>query len=75
MLQMLDVIMFKPLLSGYPHKVYRFMKRCQSLTSMSKRGFYPLFIAVGEASFKETTISKAFGVTSLLPLNPDMILK
>jgi hypothetical protein len=45
MLQPLDVIMFKTLSSGYLHEVYRFMERCQGLTSMSKQDFYPLFMA------------------------------
>jgi hypothetical protein len=67
--------MFKPLWSGYSHEVSRFMERYQGLTSMSKQGFYPLFIAAWEASFKETTILKAFEATGLLPFNPEVILK
>jgi hypothetical protein len=74
-LQPLDVVMFKPLSSGYPHEVSRFVERCQGLTSMSKRDFYPLFMAAWEASFKETTILRSFEVTGLLPFNPEVILK
>ena len=42
---------------------------------MSKRDFYPLFMAAWEASFKETTILKAFEATGLSPFNPEVILK
>ncbi|KAF2825177.1 hypothetical protein CC86DRAFT_276081, partial [Ophiobolus disseminans] len=52
-----------------------FMERCQGLTSMSKRDFYPMFIAAWEASFKKKTILKAFEATSISPLNPKVILK
>jgi hypothetical protein len=44
-LQPLDVIMFKPFSSGYSNQVAAFMERCQELTSMSKRDFYPMFMA------------------------------
>jgi hypothetical protein len=42
---------------------------------MSKRDFYPMFIAAWEALFKKETILKAFKVTGLLPLNLEVILK
>jgi hypothetical protein len=42
---------------------------------MSKRDFYPMFIAAWEASFKKETILKAFEATGLSPLNPEVILK
>jgi hypothetical protein len=74
-LQPLDVVMFKPLSSGYSHEVSRFMERCQGLTLMSKQDYYPLFMAAWKASFKETTIPKAFEATGLLPFKPEVILK
>jgi hypothetical protein len=74
-LQPLDVVMFKPLSSAYSAQVASFIERSQGLTSMSKRDFYPMFIAAWEASFKEETILKAFKATSLSPLNPEVILK
>jgi hypothetical protein len=74
MLQPLDVVMFKPLLLGYSHQVSRFMERCQGLTSMSKKDFYLLFMVTWEASFKETTIFKAFE-TTVSPFNPKVIFK
>jgi hypothetical protein len=51
------------------------MERCQGLTSISQRDFYPIFIATWEASFKKDTILKAFKVTSLSPFKPEVILK
>ncbi|KAI0569295.1 hypothetical protein TUN199_11454 [Pyrenophora tritici-repentis] len=42
---------------------------------MSKRDFYPMFMAAWEASFKKETILKAFEATGLSPLNPEVILK
>ena len=74
-LQPLDVVMFKPLSTAYSNQVAAFMERCQGLTSMSKRDFYPLFIAAWEASFKEATILKAFEATGLSPFNSEVILK
>jgi len=74
-LQPLDVVMFKPLSSAYSNQVAAFMERCQGLTSMSKRDFYPMFMAAWEASFKEETILKAFKATGLSPLEPEVILR
>jgi hypothetical protein len=74
-LQPLDVVMFKPLSSAYSAQVASFMERSQGLTPMSKRDFYPMFMAAWEASFKEETILKAFKATGLSPLNPEVILK
>jgi hypothetical protein len=51
------------------------MDRCQGLTSMSKRDFYPMFLAAWESSFKQETILKAFEATGLSPFEPEVILK
>jgi hypothetical protein len=74
-LQPLDVVMFKPLATAYSNEVAGFMERSQGLASMSKRDFFPLFYRAWEASFKETTILKAFEATGLSPFNPEVILK
>jgi hypothetical protein len=74
-LQPLDVVMFKPLATGYSDEVAAFMKRSQGLTSMSKRDFFPLFYQAWQTSFKETTILKAFKTTGLSPFNPEVILR
>jgi hypothetical protein len=68
-LQPLDVVMFKPLATAYLNEVAGFMERSQGTTSMSKRDFFPLFHRAWEASFKETTILKAFEATGLSPFN------
>jgi hypothetical protein len=67
--------MFKPLSSAYLAQVASFMERSQGLTSISKRDFYPMFIAAWEASFKEAIILKAFKATGISPLNSEVILK
>jgi hypothetical protein len=69
-LQPLDVVTFKPLATAYSNEVAAFMERSQDLTSMSKRGFFPLFYRAWQATFKETTILKAFEATGLSPFNP-----
>jgi hypothetical protein len=74
-LQPLDVVMFKPLSSAYSAQLAGFIERCQGLTSMSKRDFYPMFIAAWEALFKKATILKAFEATGISPSNPEVILK
>jgi hypothetical protein len=74
-LQPLDVSMFKPLSTAYSNEVAAFMERSQGLTSMSKRDFFPLFYRAWQASFKETTILKAFEATGLSPFEPEVILK
>jgi hypothetical protein len=66
--------MFKPLSSAYSAQIASFMERSQGLTSVSKRDFYPMFMAAWEASFKEATILKAFKATSLSPFYPEVIL-
>jgi hypothetical protein len=74
-LQPLDVVMFKPLSLAYLAEVAAFIERSQGLTSITKRDFYSMFIAVWEASFKEAIILKAFEATGLLPFNLEVILK
>jgi hypothetical protein len=69
------IVMFKPRATGYSNKVAAFMERSQGLTSMSKRDFFPLFYQAWQASFKETTILKAFEATGLSPFNPEVVLR
>jgi hypothetical protein len=60
------------LATAYSNKVAGFIERSQGLTSMSKRDFFPLFYRPWEASFKETTILKAFEATGLSSFNPEV---
>jgi hypothetical protein len=75
MLQPLDVVMLKPLATGYSDEVAGFVERSQGLTLMSKRDFFPLFYQAWLASFKEMMILKAFEATGLSPFNPEVMLK
>jgi hypothetical protein len=74
-LQPLDVVMFKPLATGYSDKVTAFLKRSRGLTSMSKRDFFPLLYRAWQTSFKETTILKVFEATGLSPFDPEVTLR
>jgi hypothetical protein len=74
-LQPLNVVMFKLFLLAYLNQVAVFMERCQGLTSISKRDFYPMFMAAWEALFKKDTILKAFEATGLSLFKPEVILK
>jgi hypothetical protein len=67
--------MFKPLSSAYSAQIASFIDRSQGLTSISKRDFYPMFIAAWKALFKKATIIKAFEATGISPLNSEVILK
>lgn len=73
-LQPLDVCMFKPLSSAYSSELADFMDRCQGLTGITKRDFYGMFRRAWDASFKSSTILKAFEVTGLSPFKPCVIL-
>jgi hypothetical protein len=42
---------------------------------MSKRDFFPLFYRAWQASFRETTILKAFEAAGLSPFNPEVIMR
>jgi hypothetical protein len=75
-LQPLDVIMFKPLATGYSNKVAGVMERSQGLTSMSKKNLFLLFYRAWQASFQRKQQSfRAFEATGLSPFNPEVILK
>jgi hypothetical protein len=67
--------MFKPLTTGYLNEVAAFIERSHSLTLISKRDFFPLFYRAWQASFKATTILKAFEATGLSPFNPEVVLR
>ena len=74
-LQPLDVCLFKPLSTAYSAELASFMERCQGICSITKRDFFRFFYKAWTTSFKESTILKAFEVTGLSPLNPQVVLK
>jgi hypothetical protein len=65
--------MFKPLATGYSNEVAAFIERSQGYTSISKRDLFPLFYRAWQASFKETTILKAFEATGLSSFNHEVV--
>jgi hypothetical protein len=69
-LQPLDVALFKPLSTAYSNELSSFMDQCQGLRPITKSHFFPLFWRAWEASFRESTILRAFKVTGLSPFNP-----
>ncbi|OCK82500.1 hypothetical protein K432DRAFT_471993 [Lepidopterella palustris CBS 459.81] len=50
------------------------MDKCQGLTGITKRDIYGMFRRAWDASFKSSTILKAFEVTGLSPFNTCVIL-
>ena len=51
------------------------MDQCRGLLPITKSHFFPLFWRAWEASFKESSILRAFEVTGLSPFNPEVILQ
>ncbi|KAG9185049.1 hypothetical protein G6011_02996 [Alternaria panax] len=74
-LQPLDVALFKPLSTAYSNELSSFIDQCQELLTITKSHFFPLFYRAWEASFKESTILRAFEVTGLSPFNSEVILQ
>ena len=74
-LQPLDVALFKPLSTASSNELSSFMDQCRGLLPITKTHFFPLFWRAWEASFKESTILRAFEVTGLSPFDPEIILQ
>ena len=74
-LQPLDVALFKPLSTAYSNELSSFMDQCCGLLPVTKSHFFPLFWRAWQASFKESSILRAFEVTGLSPFNPEVILQ
>jgi hypothetical protein len=74
-LQLLDVALFKPLSTAYSNELSSFMDQCCGLLPITKSHFFPLFWRAWEASFKESTILRAFESAGLSPFNPEAILQ
>ena len=74
-LQPLDVCLFKPLSSAYSAELTDFMHECQGLSAITKRDFFRFFWKAWDATFKDSTILKAFKVTGISPVDPEAVLK
>jgi hypothetical protein len=58
-LQLLDVVMFKPLLSQYSKKLTAFIHKSRGLLKLKKGDFFRLFWDAWISSFRSETILKA----------------
>ncbi|KAF7579400.1 TolA, Membrane protein involved in colicin uptake [Pyrenophora tritici-repentis] len=69
-LQPLDVVLFKPLSQAYSNELTNHLYKAQGLIPIKKGDFFPLFWRAWQASFKQSTILKAFEAT-----DPNVILR
>jgi hypothetical protein len=74
-LQPLDVVLFKPLSQAYSNELTNHLHKAQGLVPIKKGDFFPLFWKAWQASFQQSTISKAFEATGIWPIDPNVILK
>jgi hypothetical protein len=74
-LQLLDVVMFAPLLSSYSTKLSDFLHRSQGLIPVKKGDFFSLFWDAYTTSFTCKNILKAFKATGVEPCDADVVLK
>ena len=74
-LQPLDVVAFKSLSAAYSRQLEQFRIQSHGLLSMAKRDFFSVFWKAWEPTFQPPLVKKAFEATSLVPLNPDVILE
>ncbi|KAF7568778.1 TolA, Membrane protein involved in colicin uptake [Pyrenophora tritici-repentis] len=74
-LQPLDVVLFKPLSQAYSNELTNHLYKAQGLIPIKKGDFFPLFWRAWQASFKQSTILKAFEATGIWPIDPNVILR
>jgi hypothetical protein len=74
-LQPLNVVLFKPLSQAYSNELTNYLYKTQGLVSIEKGDFFLLFWKAWQASFEQSTISKAFEATGIWLMDPNVILK
>jgi hypothetical protein len=74
-LQLLDVVMFKPLSSSYSNELTSYPHQSQELVPIKKRDFFPLFGRAWHTSFRKELIVKSFAATVIWPMDWEVILK
>jgi hypothetical protein len=74
-LQLLDVVMFKPLSSAYSHSLTTYLHKSQGLLPLKKGDFFLLFWDFWITSFKKETILKSFEATEVWPKEREKILQ
>jgi hypothetical protein len=75
MLQLLDVVMFKPLSDAYSSELTDHLHHSQELVPIKKGGFFLLFWKAWKSSFKKELVLKSFEATGIWPMVPEPVLK
>jgi hypothetical protein len=73
MLQLLDVVLFKPLATAYSSELRQQTYRSCGLLSVTKSDFIPLFQSVYASAFTRTNILTEFQATGIWPMDPSVI--
>jgi hypothetical protein len=74
-LQLLDVVMFKPLSSQYSEKLTAFIHKSRGLLKLKKGDFFGLFKDAWISSFRSETILKSFEACGIWPKDGDRVLR
>ena len=73
-LQPLDVSLFSPLSTYYSNGLNELIYRGLSLTSISKRAFWSVFLPAWKKAFSPTNIASGFRKIGIFPYNPSIII-
>jgi hypothetical protein len=74
-LQLLDVVMFKPLSTAYSKELTTYLHKGQGLVSIKKGDFFHLFWKAWVSTFIQELIIRSFEATGIAPLQPNVILQ
>jgi hypothetical protein len=74
-LQLLNVVMFKPLSTAYSNELSLYLHQSQGLLTVEKGNFFLLFWAAWTSSFKEELVRTLFKATEIILMNAEVILK
>jgi hypothetical protein len=72
-LQLLDVVMFKPLSTAYSSALTTHLHKSQGLVPIKKGDFFPLFWEAWVASFRKQLVEKYFSATGIWPMEQEVI--
>jgi hypothetical protein len=74
-LQLLDVVMFKPLSTAYSKELTTHLHNGQGLTSIKKADFFHLFWKAWISTLTQELILRSFDATGISPFQPNVILQ
>jgi hypothetical protein len=74
-LQLLDVVMFKPLSTAYSKELTTHLHNSQGLSVIKKSDFFHLFWKAWVGTFTQELIFRSFEVTGISPLQPNVIIQ